>query len=53
MLLNCRASGNPTPQLSWTKDGDFLRVSPRFTVLNGGKIENGFGMKIFIKIIKK
>lgn len=32
----CRAHGSPTPQATWTKDGQILRVSSRVTIKSEG-----------------
>jgi len=36
-LLDCGATGNPTPDIYWVKDARRLAPNPRFSVVQGGK----------------
>ena len=36
-LLDCGATGNPTPNIYWVKDARRLAPNPRFSVVQGGK----------------
>ena len=36
MTLSCNATGNPTPSISWTKDGSAIN-SPRISLLSDSK----------------
>ncbi|KAF3697150.1 Neurofascin Precursor [Channa argus] len=38
LLLECIAAGLPTPQITWTKDGENLVVKPRMKVKNFNKM---------------
>ena len=36
-LLDCGATGNPTPNIYWVKDAMRLAPNARFAVVQGGK----------------
>ena len=36
-LLDCGATGKPTPSIYWVKDAMRLASDPRFAVVQGGK----------------
>lgn len=36
-LLDCGATGNPTPNIYWVKDAMRLAPNPRYAVVQGGK----------------
>jgi roundabout, axon guidance receptor 2 len=37
--LLCRAGGNPTPEIKWSKDGSPLIVKKRFEIIQGGTLK--------------
>ena len=37
--LDCGASGNPTPNIYWVKDGRRLEPNSRFSVVEGGQLQ--------------
>lgn len=38
VTLECRAAGNPLPQISWMKDGRPLLLSPRTRLISGDSL---------------
>ena len=36
-LLDCGATGSPTPNIYWVKDAKRLAPNPRYAVVQGGK----------------
>ena len=43
-LLDCGATGNPTPDIYWVKDARRLAPNPRFSVVQGGKNRGEWGV---------
>ena len=37
MILSCNASGNPTPTISWTRNGSLVNTSTRISFSDGNK----------------